>query len=75
MVVSVQFPNGGPVLKVPGRPIKMSGVVDETEFLAPLLGADTLEVLQKYESLEALHQIYDPVMSQSKNNVELKYKK
>lgn len=75
MVVKAQFPNGGPTLDVPGRPIKMSGVEDETVFSTPALGYDTISIMSRYAAPEVVHSVYDAVLKSSEESAEQKYAK
>ena len=75
MIGDVAYPDGTKV-QVPGCPIKMSGLEEQTEYCAYPLGYNTFDVLAQYGySKETLHQIYDQTLEACAQMREKKYKK
>jgi len=62
MIVNAVYPDGT-AFKVPGNPIKMSGLEDETDYSTSVMGADTFKVLANYADETTLHEIYDQVLA------------
>ena len=65
----VQWPDGTQIRTV-GCPIKISGVEDNENRLGPSIGADTLQVLSEFVPMEAIHEAYDDVLSDSRLKVQ-----
>ena len=60
--VDAKFPNGV-VFRVPGNPIRMSGMEHRKEYPAAPLGYHTFEVLSRAADEETLHRLFDPVLA------------
>lgn len=74
MIVNAVYPDGT-TFQVPGCPVKMDGITEETEYSASALGEDTLDVLSEYIDLERLHEIYDGVLEECKGSSSRLYSK
>lgn len=61
MLVDAVYPDGD-TFRVPGCPIKMSGLEQPDRCSAAPLGYHTFEVLSAYADRSELHKIYDPVL-------------
>lgn len=74
MLVNVNYPNGAQ-FRVPGTPLKMSGVEDQTEYDAYPVGYHTFEVLAPYADEAALHEIYDAPLKECEDYFKKIYSK
>lgn len=63
MIVNASYPDGTR-FQVPGCPVKMSGMPEETEYSASALGDDTISVLSQYAEESRVHEIYDSVLEE-----------
>ena len=72
MIVNAVYPDGD-TFKVPGAPIKMSDMEDETEYRTVTVGYDTIEVLSQYVDEAKVHEIYDDVIKETAAAVAKKY--
>lgn len=59
--VDAKFPNGV-VFRVPGNPIRISGMKHRAEYPAAPLGYHTYEVLGEAADMEEIHRLFDPVL-------------
>lgn len=62
MIVNAVY-SDGTAFRTPGNPIKMSGMEEETQYSASVMGADTFSVLSEYADEAKLHEIYDAVLA------------
>lgn len=74
MIVNAVYPDGTE-FKVPGCPIKMSDMEEQTEYKASVLGSDTFDVLSDYADMEELHEIYDTVLQNCAETASKLYQK
>ena len=72
MLVNAVYADGT-TFRVPGCPVKMSGMEPQTDYPAFELGANTLEVLSQYADMSALHEIYDQVLESCTAAARAKY--
>lgn len=72
--VTAAYPNG-PKFRVPGSPIRMSGVENEAEYKTAPLGADTIEVLSRIADPELVHKLMDPVLESVAAKTKAAYQK
>ena len=63
--VKAEFPNGV-IFKVPGCPIRISGMDRPDKYPAAPLGYHTFEVLREVADDEELHRLFDPVLDEVK---------
>ena len=61
--VDAKFPNGV-VFRVPGNPIRISGMKHRTEYPAAPLGYHTYEVLSQAADIQEIHRLFDPVLDE-----------
>lgn len=71
--VNAVYPNGVS-FKVPGNPLRMSGVEMEAEYETAPLGYHTIEVLSEVADKDTVHKIMDPVLEKVKENLVKMYK-
>lgn len=61
--VDAKFPNGV-VFRIPGNPIRISGMKLKTEYPAAPLGYHTYEVLSEAADIDELRRLFDPVLEE-----------
>lgn len=72
MIVNAVYPDGTKI-KVPGCPIKMSGLEEKDDFDTVPMGYNTMDVLSKYADTATLHDIYDEVLKSCADTAQKKY--
>jgi len=65
MVVPVSY-DDGTATKIVGSPIKISGMEEMKKAKSHWMGQDTIEYLSRFEDLAVIHEIYDPILADSK---------
>lgn len=70
MKCSIHYPDLDAVIPATGSAIKMSGEENETDYVAHTLGYDTLEMYAAYFGEDAAHELYDPIITDSKQKAE-----
>ena len=71
--VDAKFPNGV-TFRVPGNPIRISGMERRTEYPAAPLGYHTYEVLSQAADSEEIHRLFDPVLDEVRKKERAIYK-
>ena len=61
-MVDAVYPNGT-TFTVPGNPLRMSGMEQDTRYATAPLGADTIEVLSRVADADEVHALMDPVLA------------
>lgn len=74
LFVNAEFPNGV-TFQVPGNPIHMSGMERKTEYFAAPLGYYTFEVLEKAADADTVHELFDPVLREVREEEKKIYEK
>lgn len=72
MLVSAIYPDGT-TFKVPGCPVKMSGLEEKEEYVTYPMGYNTFEVLSQFADEAQLREIYDAVLDSCSAAAKDKY--
>lgn len=60
---------------VPGSPMRMSGMENETDYNTALLGNDTIDVFSQVADPAYVHTLMDPVLEAVKERTQEAYNK
>lgn len=72
--VDAVYPNGT-TFRVPGNPMRMSGMEDQREYPTALLGADTIDIFSQVADPAYVHTLMDPVLEAVKEKTAEAYSK
>lgn len=72
--VNAVYPNGT-IFQVPGNPMRMSGMENETSYPTAPLGNDTIEIFTQVADPTYVHTLMDPVLETVKEKTEEAYNK
>lgn len=65
MIIPVRYDDGTET-KIPGNPIKLSGMEEAPSAFCHDMGQDTIEFLSQYADPAEVHEIFDPILADSR---------
>jgi crotonobetainyl-CoA:carnitine CoA-transferase CaiB-like acyl-CoA transferase len=70
MKCNVRYLGSGEVIPVTASALKISNMEHETEYVTYPIGYHTIEEISKYVDIETAHEIYDPILAETKKASE-----